>query len=100
MRVRDALSMATRGGAQCLGRDDIGSLEPGKRCDAVFFDLNALGFSGAGDPLSALLLCAPATVDLSIIEGRIVIEDGHLLTLPLEQTLRKHRKIAARLVAS
>ena len=58
--VGDALRMATVEGARCLGRDDIGSLEPGMRADLAMFDLRGVGYSGAGDAVSALLLCAPA----------------------------------------
>ena len=67
--------MATVEGARCLGRDDIGSLEPGKRADVALFDLRDLGYSGAGDALSALLLCAPTRVATLVIDGRVVVED-------------------------
>jgi 8-oxoguanine deaminase len=100
LTVRDALRMATVEGARCLGRDDIGSLEVGKRADVAMFDLRQLGYSGAGDALSALLLCAPARVDALIVEGRMVVESGELLTIPLPATLARHRKLAAKLVAN
>jgi len=95
MTVSDALRMATVEGARCLGRDDIGSLEPGKRADIAMFDLRGAGFSGAGDAVSALLLCAPAQVETLVIEGRVVVEDGTLRTMPLESILRRHRELAA-----
>lgn len=95
--VRQALRMATVEGARCLGRDDIGSLEPGKRADLALFDLRGVGYSGAGDAVSALLLCAPAQVDTLVVEGRVVVEDGELRTIALERTLARHRKLAARL---
>ncbi|HLJ44692.1 MAG TPA: 8-oxoguanine deaminase [Bryobacteraceae bacterium] len=98
--VRDALEMATIEGARCLGRDDIGSLEEGKRADIALFDLRGIGFSGAGDPLSALLLCAPAQVDALIVEGRIIVERGELKTIPLNRILARHRKLAAALWGS
>jgi 8-oxoguanine deaminase len=95
--VRDALRMATVEGARCLGRDDIGSLEPGKRADLALFDLRTLGYSGAGDPVSALLLCAPAAVDTLIVEGRVVVESGRLQSLALEPLLARHRRAAQKL---
>jgi 8-oxoguanine deaminase len=97
--VRDALRMATVEGARCLGRDDIGTLQPGKRADLALFDLRGLGYSGAGDPVSALLLCAPASVDTLVVEGRIVVEGGELKTLSLEPVIARHRRLAAKLVA-
>ena len=96
--VVDALRMATVEGARCLGRDDIGSLEAGKRADVALFDLRGAGYSGAGDAVSALLLCAPAQVDTLVVEGRIVVEGGTLRTLSLEPILRRHRKLAKKLV--
>ena len=90
--------MATVEGARCLGRDDIGSLQPGKRADVAMFDLRGVGYSGAGDAVSALLLCAPAQVDTLVVEGRVVVEGGALQTISLESILRRHRKLAAKLV--
>jgi cytosine/adenosine deaminase-related metal-dependent hydrolase len=99
LSVAGALRMATVEGARCLGRDDIGSLEPGMRADVAMFDLRGVGYSGAGDAVSALLLCAPAQVDTLVVEGRVVVEGGALQTVSLESILRRHRKLAARLQA-
>jgi 8-oxoguanine deaminase len=93
--VGDALRMATSEGALCLGRSDIGSLEPGKRADIALFDLRSGFYSGAEDPVAALLLCSPGLVHTLVIDGRVVVEDGKLATLSLEPILRKHRRIAA-----
>jgi 8-oxoguanine deaminase len=98
--VREALRMATVEGARCLGRDDIGSLEPGKRADAALFDLRALGYSGAENPLDALLLCAPAAVETLIVDGRVVVENGELRTLALQPVLKRHRRMAAEMVGA
>jgi cytosine/adenosine deaminase-related metal-dependent hydrolase len=98
--VRDVLRMATVEGARCLGRDDIGSLEPGKRADIALFDLRGLGYSGAGDALSALPLCAPAQVDTLVVDGRVVVEGGQLRTISVERTAARHRRLAARLFAA
>jgi cytosine/adenosine deaminase-related metal-dependent hydrolase len=97
LNVREALHMATVEGARCLGRDDIGSLEPGKRADIALFDLRGIGYSGAGDALAALLLCAPTRVETLIVDGRIVVEDGALTTVALAPALRRHRRISARI---
>jgi cytosine/adenosine deaminase-related metal-dependent hydrolase len=96
--VSEALTMATVDGAGCLGRDDIGSLEPGKRADVALFDLRDVGYSGAGDAVSALLLCAPTRVETLIIEGRVIVEAHELRTLRLEPAMRRHRKLAAGMV--
>jgi len=98
--VRDALRMATVGGARCLGRDDIGTLEAGKRADVAMFDLRGLGYSGAGDPVSALLLCAPARVETLTVEGRVVVAGGELQTMALDRLLARHRRLARQLVAT
>jgi 8-oxoguanine deaminase len=98
LTVKDALRMATVQGAACLGREDIGSLEVGKRADVALFDLRVLGYSGAGDPLLALLLCAPAPARVLIIEGRVVLDGGELRTLDVTPYLRRHRRAAAKLL--
>jgi cytosine/adenosine deaminase-related metal-dependent hydrolase len=95
--VGDALRMATVEGARCLGRDDIGSLEPGKRADVAMFDLRGVGYSGCGDAVSALLLCAPAWAETLIVEGRVVVDGGELQTISLDAVLRRHRRAAASL---
>ena len=63
------------------------------------FDLRGL-YSGAGDPVSALLLCAPARVNTLVIEGRIVVEGGELRTLSLGPVIARHRRLAAKLLAT
>src|SRR5574340_262 len=93
--VEQALRMATVEGARCLGRSDIGSLEPGKRADVALFDLRDIGYSGAEDAVSALLLCSPARVRTLVVEGKVVVEDHQLKTISLEPVLRSHRRIAA-----
>ena len=70
MSVMDVLELATLGGAACLGRDDIGSLEPGKRCDLSVFALDSPGFDRVGDPVAALLLCHPVEAERVVVEGR------------------------------
>jgi 8-oxoguanine deaminase len=98
LKVKDALRMATVEGARCLGHDDIGTIQVGKRADIAMFDLRKLGYSGAGDAVSALLLCAPAPVETLLVEGKIVVEDGELRTLAVEPLIRRHRALSAKLV--
>jgi len=95
LTVPQALRMATVEGARCLGRIDIGSLEPGKRADIALFDLCDPAYSGAEDAISALLLCAPTSVRTLVIDGRVVVEDHVLRTIQLLPTLKRHRRIAA-----
>ena len=95
----EALWLATRGGAAVLRRDDVGQLAPGKAADVIAFDLNTLPYAGAvHNPLDALLLCAPQSVDLSIINGRVVVEDGELRTMDLPPLIEKHNAISRRLI--
>jgi 8-oxoguanine deaminase len=98
LNVGEALRLATVEGARCLGRSDVGSLEVGKRADIALFDLRDVGYSGAGDAVSALLLCAPSRVETLIVEGRVVVENHELKTLALEPVLNRHRRLAAKIV--
>jgi cytosine/adenosine deaminase-related metal-dependent hydrolase len=100
LTAREALEMATLGGAAVLGRDDIGALAPGMAADLVAFDLNQIDYAGAqSDPLAALLYCAPTKVDLSIINGRVVIRDGQLVDVDLEALVAHHNELSHRLLA-
>lgn len=77
MTARDALKVATLGGAKVLGRDDIGLLKPGYEADFVGFKLDSLRQAGSStDPLAALVFCAVDTVDLSMVHGEVLIENG------------------------
>jgi 8-oxoguanine deaminase len=99
LSAEEALWLATAGGAQVLGRDDIGQLAPGKAADFVGLRLDRLDYAGAlHDPLAALVFCAPQRVDLSVINGRVVVEDGHLLTVDLGPVIERHNRIARELV--
>jgi cytosine/adenosine deaminase-related metal-dependent hydrolase len=100
LKAREALRMATLGGAACLGRDDIGSLAAGKRADIALFDLRDVGYSGSEDVAAALVLCAPTRVETLIVEGRVVVENHELATLALEPVLARHRRFAAKMVGS
>lgn len=99
LTARQALELATRGGARVLGRDDIGQLAPGMAADIVAFDLDDVGFAGGEhDPLAALVFCAPVRAALSVIHGRIVIRDGQLTTVDVPSLARRHRLLARTLV--
>ncbi|WP_372620408.1 8-oxoguanine deaminase [Falsiroseomonas sp.] len=100
MTARQALEIATTGGARVLGRDDIGALAPGMAADLVAFDLGGLDHAGAGeDPVAALVFCTPRRVALSIIGGRVVVREGRLLTLDERAHAARHRALARRLAA-
>lgn len=95
LTAREALSLATRGGARVLGRDDIGRIAPGMAADIVGFDMRDVAYAGAlHDPLAALVFCAPGRVSLSVIDGRVVVRDGHLETLDLPAVVEAHRRYA------
>ncbi|WP_043283640.1 8-oxoguanine deaminase [Paraburkholderia oxyphila] len=101
MTAREALEIATLGGAQVLGRDDIGALAPGMAADFVAFDLRQPLFAGAlHDPVAALVFCAPSQVALSVIGGRIVVKEGVLQTVELGPVIERHNRLAGQLVQS
>ena len=81
--TRETLRLASRGGAEMLGRTDCGQLAPGKRADVVIWDMSGLEASGAWDPVAALVLCAPVSVRDSFVEGRSVVRDRQLVTSDL-----------------
>ncbi|WP_171169491.1 8-oxoguanine deaminase [Streptomyces sp. I05A-00742] len=98
LTVRQVLRMGTYGGARVLGRaDDLGSLEPGKLADVVLWRLDGLGHSTIADPVAALVLGPPAPVRLSLVNGRVVVEDGRLVTADEEDIARSARAEARRL---
>jgi cytosine/adenosine deaminase-related metal-dependent hydrolase len=99
LSAEEALWLATRGGAAVLGRDDIGELSPGKAADFIGLHLGRLDYAGAlHDPLAALVFCHPQRVDLSVINGRVVIEDGQLLTVDLGPVIERHNRMSRELV--
>ena len=99
MSARDALRVATRGGARCLGRDDIGALAPGQRGDVALFALDSLALAGAdADPAAALVYCSPQRVRHLIVEGRAVVRDGHLVHVDEEVIAREGHRVGRRIV--
>lgn len=98
LSAREALRMATRGGAKILGRDDIGHIAPGMSADFIAVKLRQLGLSGTQrDPLAALVMCGPFKVDYSFINGRAVIEKGAFVSLDVEHLLAKHEAVMDRI---
>jgi cytosine/adenosine deaminase-related metal-dependent hydrolase len=101
MTARQALELATRGGAKVLNRDDIGQITPGHAADMVAFDVRGLDFAGAqADPLAALVFCTPAKASCSVINGRIVVRDGQLVTLDVARHAQIHNAASRRLLTS
>jgi 8-oxoguanine deaminase len=100
LTAEEALWIATRGGAEVLGRDDIGQLAPGKAADIIGLRLDSLAYAGAAphDPLAATVMCAPQTIDLAIINGRVIVQDRALLTVELPPLIERHNHIAWELV--
>jgi len=99
MSAREALRVATRGGARCLGRDDIGALEPGRRGDVALFALEGLALVGAdADPAAALVYCAPQRVRHLFVDGRAVVQDGHLVHVDEEAIAREGHRVGRRIV--
>ena len=101
MTAREALEIATLGGAQVLGRDDIGALAPGMSADFVAFDVTGVNHAGAQlDPVASLVFCTPGSAALSVVDGRVVVRDGRLVNVDLPVLLERHRKLARDLYAS
>ena len=98
MTAREALEIATLGGAAVLGRDDLGALAPGMAADFVAFDLAQPGFAGAlHDPVAALVFCAPAGVAWSVVDGKVVVRRGSLATIDLGPQVERHNRLAREL---
>ncbi len=100
LSARQALEMATLGGAAILGRDDIGALAPGMSADLVGYRLDTPALAGAqADPLAALVLCTPPAVDFSVIAGQLRIHDGAFCGLDLAALVARHNALSRQLVA-
>jgi cytosine/adenosine deaminase-related metal-dependent hydrolase len=95
MTARQVLEIATRGGADVLGRDDIGSLEPGKCADFFSINLHTVDYAGAlNDPVAATLFCAPQEARYTVIDGRIVVENGMVVTVDMSQVVQAHNRFS------
>ncbi len=95
MTAREALEIATRGGAAVLGRDDIGSLEPGKCADFFSIRLHTVDYAGAlNDPVAATVFCAPQKARFTVINGRVVVDDGAVVTVDMRPVIEAHNRFS------
>lgn len=100
LTARQALELGTLGGARVLGRDDIGSLAPGKAADFIGIRLDRPEYAGAlHDPVAALVFCATPRVDLSVVNGRLIVRDAQLATVDLPPVLERHNRLARDMLA-
>src|SRR5512143_1436430 len=99
MTAREALHLGTRGGAAVLGRNDIGSLEPGKCADFFAVNLDRIGFTGMHDPVSAIVFGQSVNADYTVVGGKFVVKEGQLVTVDECKLIEKHNKAAKRLLS-
>jgi 8-oxoguanine deaminase len=99
LTAREALRLGTRGGASVLGRDDLGSLEPGKRADLAVWSTSGLELGGADDLVAGLVLSSPHRVDRLVVEGEDVVRAGALVNADEDEIARAHRTQARRFAA-
>jgi cytosine/adenosine deaminase-related metal-dependent hydrolase len=102
MTARDALRVATRGGAKVLGRDDIGQIAPGMAADLAIYDLRTLPMAGGAvhDPVASLLLTQPAQTAWTLVHGHVVADHGQITTVDLPRLIEAHNRMAAQLIAA
>jgi cytosine/adenosine deaminase-related metal-dependent hydrolase len=93
MSAREALFIATRGGAEVLGRPDCGQIAVGKRADLALWDVSGVDSAGSWDP-AALLLAGPTKVRHLFVEGRQVVRDGHMATIDLPRVVARQNALA------
>jgi cytosine/adenosine deaminase-related metal-dependent hydrolase len=98
MAAREALEIATLGGAKVLGRSDCGSLEVGKRADLAIWDVSGIEAAGSWDPVASLVLCGPTRVRDLFVEGRQVVQGGQMATIDLPRVIEQQNRLARRLV--
>jgi cytosine/adenosine deaminase-related metal-dependent hydrolase len=101
MTAREALRIATRGGAEVLGRDDIGYLAPGMAADIVGIRLDTLSMAGGAvhDPLAAIVFCRPNNADFTIVNGETLVEHGAFTRLDVDELIARHNILAQALVS-
>jgi cytosine/adenosine deaminase-related metal-dependent hydrolase len=99
LTARQALELATRGGAHVIGRKDIGSLETGKCADFTAINLDRIGYAGGmHDPVASIVFCAPRDVDLTVVAGKVIVRDGRLVNFDEHQLVDRHNRAAKRLM--
>jgi cytosine/adenosine deaminase-related metal-dependent hydrolase len=99
MTARQALELATVGGARILGRDDIGRIAPGLVADLIALDLNRIEFAGGlHDPVAAIVLCGPSSVDQSWVGGRPLVQDRRVFGVELGSLVDEHNRLSRTLI--
>ena len=98
MAAREALEIATLGGARVLGRGDCCSLEIGKRADIAIWDVSGIEAAGSWDPVASLILCGPSRVRDLFVEGRAVVRDGRMATIDLARVIARQNQLAQALI--
>jgi cytosine/adenosine deaminase-related metal-dependent hydrolase len=97
--ARQVLELATLGGASILGRDDLGALAVGRCADFTAFRLDRLEYAGGlHDPVAALVFCSPVHADFTIVNGKIIVEQGQMVTVDTPKLIETHNKAAHRLL--
>jgi len=96
MSAREALRIATRGGAAVLGRDDVGQIAVGMRADIAVWDVSGIESAGSWDP-AALLLAGPNKVRDLFVEGRQIVTDGRVTSFDLGAAIRRQSRLATAL---
>ena len=99
MSAREALEIATSGGARVLGRSDCGTLEVGKRADIAVWDVSGIEAAGSWDPVAAMVLCGPMRVRDLFVEGRQVVDGGRMATIDLPAVIERQNRLARALMA-
>jgi cytosine/adenosine deaminase-related metal-dependent hydrolase len=99
LTAREALRLATRGGAAILGRDDLGAIEPGRCADLAVWRRDMIELAGARDPVAGLVFSAPHRVDRLLVGGENIVREGQLVRASEEEIAREHRKQATRFAA-
>ena len=99
MSAREALEIATLGGAAVLGRDDVGALAPGKCADFFAVNLNRLDYAGAlHDPVAAVVFCAPQAADYTVVNGKFVVKNGEVVTVDMWRVVERHNQAAKKMI--
>lgn len=98
MTAREVLELATLGGAKVLNRDDVGSLEIGKCADFFSINLNTVDYAGAlADPVAATVFCAPQKANYTVINGRVIVDQGRIASVDLGKVVEEHNKHSLKL---
>ena len=96
MTPRDSLKIGTRGGAKVLGRNDIGQIKVGYCADIAMYRTDTLAMAGAAvhDPVGALLLCSSMQTDFTVVNGRVLVRNGHFVPYEIQPLIERHNQLA------